>query len=48
METEALGERGRLEDAGTIEVNSGQAVSGELGDARLGVLDRLDRGLVHV
>ena len=44
VEAEALGEKRDLERAGPLGVDSGQPVSGELGDARLGPLDDVARG----
>ena len=35
VEAEALGELGRLGEVGCVDVNPGEAVSGELGDPRL-------------
>ena len=43
VEAEALGEVGDLERAGPLGVNPGQALSGELGDARLGPLGDIAR-----
>jgi hypothetical protein len=44
MEAEALGDDRRLERAGLVHVDPGEAVSGELGDARLEQLDGVPGG----
>ena len=43
VEAETLGERGRLEVAGTLDVNPGETVSGELRDVGTALLDDLRR-----
>jgi hypothetical protein len=43
VEAEALGQLGDLEGARPLGVHPGQAVSGKLGDARLGPLDNIAR-----
>ena len=43
VEAEALGQVGNLEGARPLAVHPGQAVSGKLGDARLGPLDDIAR-----